>query len=108
MHKFFLSITNVTLLDDALRAYAEAQSSGITVVDIELRIALVMMLLHDADGCFRSLDKVLAVDGFNEAAHLYRGYCYDALRRDAASAKRAFDQARAMDIHGADRFYSSA
>lgn len=103
VHRHFESITNETHLHDALAAYENARAGD----DVELRIALVKMLLLDSAGCLRAVDNVLRRDMTNEQALHYRGMCFD-IAGDQASARASFDRARAAEIPHVDRFYSSA
>jgi hypothetical protein len=82
VHKFFDSIVNTTHLDVAVAEYNQLQREQPSV-EVELRLALVALLQLDSERCLQHVDAALRIDGFNELAHGYRGYCYEIVGSNA-------------------------
>jgi hypothetical protein len=106
VHSYFASWPlNGSLLAQAERTFASLAAAHPAEVSVPLRQALVALLRLDQAKCLSAIDRVLALDPFHERAHLIRAYCVE-LGGDFAQSRNAHERARAMDVHGHDRYYA--
>jgi len=91
-------------LDKATIEYEKALKTQ-DQIDAYLRLTLIEMLKLNGNQCLKLIETILELDAVNEKAFLYKGYCFE-IEGDIQKAKESFDSARAMEIRGADRFYS--
>jgi hypothetical protein len=89
--------------ESTLQSAVDAYSAGDTGTLVRLAMAQLMQLDHAA--CLATIDKLLLIDAFHDKAHLVRAYCIEA-SGDIEQARAAHDRARALDVRGADRYFS--
>lgn len=99
----FFDTLNEVQLEAAVNAFSDPATDSSSEVLIRLAMAQLMQLNHNA--CLRTIDQLLSNDPFHDKAHLVRAYCIEA-SGDIDAARAAHDRARAMDVKGADRYFS--